>query len=124
MFKRNVAGQSTLEYVILAGFVVAALIAMAVYMKRGFQGRLRESTDQIGQQYSAGHTTSKYTTVTDVIQKETLVAKGGTTVDITKNEQKRSGFETVEGLSAETGSSGASSAAPGESLSAPSEPQT
>lgn len=101
MFKRNLRGQSTLEYVILAGFVVAALIAMGVYMKRGFQGRLRESTDQIGQQYSAQHTTSTYTTKTDVVQRETLDVSGVARTDITKNTQTRTGSEKVEGLSAE-----------------------
>ncbi|MDO8661643.1 MAG: hypothetical protein Q7K98_00260 [Candidatus Omnitrophota bacterium] len=100
MSKRNLRGQSTLEYVILAGFVVAALIAMGVYMKRGFQGRLRESTDQVGQQYSAEHTTSTYTTRTDVAQTETLNASGITTTNITKNTQSRTGSEKVEGLSA------------------------
>ena len=101
MFKRNLRGQSTLEYVILAGFVVAALIAMGVYMKRGFQGRLRESTDQIGQQYSAQHTTSNYTTNTEVAQSETLDTSGVTTTSITKNTQTRTGSEKVEGLSVE-----------------------
>lgn len=101
MFRRNLRGQSTLEYVILAGFVVAALIAMGVYMKRGFQGRLRESTDQIGQQYSAQHTTSTYTTKTDVVQTEKLES-GVTTTAISKNTQTRTGSEKVTKLSDET----------------------
>ena len=102
MFKRNLRGQSTLEYVILAGFVVAALIAIGVYMKRGIQGRLRESTDQIGQQYSVEHTTSEYTTNTDIDQKEVLSSGGVTTNTINKNTQTKTGSETVEALSAES----------------------
>jgi uncharacterized protein (UPF0333 family) len=101
MFKRNLRGQSTLEYVILAGFVVAALIAMGVYMKRGFQGKLRESTDQIGQQYSAEHTISSYTTNTNVAQTEDLKATGETTTTITQNTQTKTGNETVDTLSVE-----------------------
>ena len=105
MFKRNLRGQSTLEYVILAGFVVAALIAMGVYMKRGFQGRLRESTDQVGQQYSAENTTSSYTTNTNVAQTETLDNSGVTTTQISQNTQTKTGSETVAPLSTENTSS-------------------
>lgn len=94
MFMRNSRGQSTLEYVILAGFVVAALIAMGVYMKRGFQGRLRESTDQVGQQYSPGYTTSNYNTTTNVAQTESVNA-GVTQTTITQNQQQKTGSETV-----------------------------
>jgi Flp pilus assembly pilin Flp len=98
MFRRSLRGQSTLEYVILIGFVVAALIAMGVYMKRGVQGKLRESTDQIGEQYSAQNTTSEYTTVTDMAQSETVAAGGASTTTITKNQQIKTGSETVTAL--------------------------
>jgi uncharacterized protein (UPF0333 family) len=101
MFRRSSRGQSTLEYVILLGFVVAALIAMGVYMKRGFQGKLRESTDQIGEQYSAGNTTSEYTTTTDMAQNEVVNPGGVSTTTISKNQQVRTGSETVSALSAE-----------------------
>ena len=100
MFLRNKSGQSTLEYVILTGFVVAALIAMGVYMKRGFQGRLRESSDQVGQQYSAEQTTSNYTTTTNTEQIETLNA-GVTSTNISVNTQNRTGSENVGSLSEE-----------------------
>ena len=94
MFMRNSRGQSTLEYVILAGFVVAALIAMGVYMKRGFQGRFKESTDQVGQQYSPGYTTSNYTTKTDVTQTE-VVDSGVTNTNVSQNTQNKTGNENV-----------------------------
>lgn len=51
-------GQTTLEYAILIGVIVAALIAMQVYLKRGFQGKIRDSADNMGDQYSPGFTTS------------------------------------------------------------------
>lgn len=54
--------QSTLEYAIIVAVVVGALLAMQVYIKRGIQGRVRSSTDSIGEQYSAGHVTAKYIT--------------------------------------------------------------
>lgn len=93
-------GQSTLEYVILVGFVVAALIAMGVYMKRGMQGKLRESTDQVGEQYSPEHTTSNYTTDVNLEQKEEQTSGGANTTTIMVNTQTRTGSETVEALGA------------------------
>ena len=101
MFYARTKAQSTLEYVILMGFVIAALIAMGVYMKRGAQGRLRESVDQIGEQYEAGTTNSLYTVDTNLIQNETLVAGGHVTTDIKTNEQSKTGSETVIGLPVE-----------------------
>ncbi|MFA5385845.1 MAG: hypothetical protein WC364_14515 [Eubacteriales bacterium] len=98
MNKRRMRGQGTLEYVILTGFVVAALIAMGIYMKRGFQGRLRESTDQIGGQYSAEHTKSNFTTNVDIDQTETVTSGGVTHTQIDKNTQTKTGSETVAAL--------------------------
>ena len=97
MFCARTRGQSTLEYVILIGFVVAALIFMGVYMRRGVQGKLRESTDQIGEQYTYNNTTSNYTTTTNMHQTETMTAGGITTTNIDINEQNRSGGESIGG---------------------------
>lgn len=70
--KKN--GQSTLEYAVIIAVVVGGLLAMQIYMKRGVQGKLRESTDRIGEQYSAGNTVYKYTTeqVGDMETRETF----------------------------------------------------
>jgi Flp pilus assembly pilin Flp len=68
MLSTRTKGQTTLEVVILIGFVTAALIAMGVYMKRGIQGRLRESTDQVGEQYSAKYVNSDYDVDTNTVQ--------------------------------------------------------
>ena len=100
MFLRTQKAQSTLEYVILTGFVVAALIAMGAYMKRGMQGRLRESTDQVGKQFSAEHTTSDYTTTTNTVQTENT-AGGITNTNISENTMNRTGSEQVDALSTE-----------------------
>ena len=99
MFRRSSRGQSTLEYVILLGFVVAALIAMGIYMKRGFQGKLRESTDQVGEQYDPLKTASNFTTTTSMNQTEKVSAGGVSNTTVTSNTQNRSGSETVENLS-------------------------
>jgi Flp pilus assembly pilin Flp len=44
LFKRK--GQSTAEYAILIGIVVAVAIAMQTYVKRGIQGRLHDASDK------------------------------------------------------------------------------
>jgi Flp pilus assembly pilin Flp len=45
-------GQSVLEYAILMVIIIAALITLQTYIKRGISGRLKSATDDIGSQYS------------------------------------------------------------------------
>ncbi len=57
MFKRKLAkAQSTLEYVVLVCVIIAALLLLQTYLKRGVQGKLRTSTDDIGAQFDLGKT--------------------------------------------------------------------
>jgi len=51
--------QSILEYAILIAVVVAAILIMQTFMKRGVQGRLKDSSEKIGggTSYSASGTT-------------------------------------------------------------------
>lgn len=93
-------GQSTLEYAVLIVVIIAALIAMQVYLKRGIQGRMRESSDQIGEQFSPGFTTSNVTTNTYAQSQETSDAYS-TTTQIMNQWQQRSGSESIMGASNE-----------------------
>ena len=68
-------GQSTLEYAVLIVIIIAALLAMNQYIKRGLQGRLKSATDDIGDQFSVGNTNSLHTTHTVGQTKDTF-AKG------------------------------------------------
>ena len=52
MLRSNRKGQSTLEYTLIIAAVVAALVAMAGYVRKSVQGRVRASTDQIGEQFA------------------------------------------------------------------------
>ncbi len=76
--KKNKA-QSSLEYAVVIVCLVAALLAMQIYIKRGFEGRMRQSADSIGEQYSPKNTTGSSTvsytsnTITNV---ETLSEQG------------------------------------------------
>ena len=71
---RRDKGQSTLEYAIIITVVIAGLVAMQHFMRRGVEGKLRESTDRIGEQYVAGNTSTKITThqETELVTKETF----------------------------------------------------
>jgi hypothetical protein len=60
--KKN--GQSLMEYAILFSVVAAALIIMQFYIKRAYQGRIKQDSDEVGQQYSPGHTKSVISTTT------------------------------------------------------------
>jgi uncharacterized protein (UPF0333 family) len=50
-------GQSILEYSVLVACIVASLIALQIYFKRSFEGRLRLHADSFAQQYSPDHAT-------------------------------------------------------------------
>jgi len=53
------SGQAALEYIVLIGVVAAAIIAILVYIGRGFQGNIRNQAGQIGSgQYEPNMTVS------------------------------------------------------------------
>jgi hypothetical protein len=99
--------QSTLEYAVVTVCVVAALLAIQVYIKRGIQGRLRSNTDSIGEQYAPGNTTSNiivnfnsnadtWTFTDEWSHPPYFVGKVYTSVDTDANESSsRSGNEIV-----------------------------
>ncbi len=87
-------GQSTLEYAVLIVVIIAALIAMQVYLKRGIQGRMRESSDQIGEQFSPGYTISNRVTQTMSNTREIADAYS-TTKQILNQFQNVTGTENV-----------------------------
>lgn len=58
---KNKKGQSMLEYALLLGVVIAAILIMQVFVKRGFQGGLKDSADKMGEQFSGGNTTISQT---------------------------------------------------------------
>ena len=51
-------GQVIMEAGVLLCVIISALMIMQFYIKRSYQGRIKDEADQIGQQYSPGHTTS------------------------------------------------------------------
>lgn len=90
---RNKRAQSTLEYAVIIAVVIAALLAIQIYMKRGVEGKLRESTDSIGEQFDANNTTMNITR-----------GRNGTTVQLVKNKttSTRTSGETRTEFGSET----------------------
>ncbi len=97
--KFNARGQSTLEYAIIIMVVVGALLAMQIYMKRGLEGKLKDSSDNIGAQYSAGNVSSSHTTTTSTSSDEKTSDQGSfSNVDTSSN---ITGSENIERLDVE-----------------------
>jgi len=93
-------GQSTLEYAILVVVVIMALIGIQAYLKRGISGRMRESTDQIGEQFSPDFTTYNITTKSYARVNETQ-QDGVQTTTYQDQWTSRSGNETMGNFSEE-----------------------
>lgn len=101
--------QSTLEYAVLIACIVAALLAMQIYLKRSMQGNLRGAAERLGQQYSPRHTygtiiinrqahSNTEVTVDDSDDKKTVT---DTTTNVDYDQEKSSGSTTVEELAKE-----------------------
>lgn len=103
MFMRKLSrrGQSTLEYAILILIVIVALLAMQTYLKRGIQGRMRESSDNIGEAYSPSYTTSEFTRTSVSETRETIEPEGITKTEIVSREDDKTGSEEIPEYQAE-----------------------
>ncbi|MCK9431218.1 MAG: hypothetical protein M0R17_14715 [Candidatus Omnitrophica bacterium] len=110
MFKSNKKGQSTAEYAIIIGVVIAAVVAMQVYVKRGIQAKFKDASDakvavdggsdygvnsykQFEPQYS---TTSDMVSSKDITEKATVSAGGGVKREIVGEEvSSRTGTQEI-----------------------------
>jgi hypothetical protein len=93
MLRRN-NGQSIVEYAVLLGVVIAALLIMQMFIKRGYQGGLKESADKFGEQFSAGGTT--------IHQKRTMEGNQNITEEVATDNTINQ-FATAAGMPAATG---------------------
>lgn len=76
--------QATLEYVLVIGVVAAAIIAILIFVSRGFQGNLRVQADQMGEQYAPGGMNTDITQNSIVTLNDTITFNE-TTKDETSN---------------------------------------
>ena len=74
----NRRAQAILEYAVLVGVIVAALIAMQVYFRRGLQGKVRGIVDEIsgGTAYSPGASVGDLVTTKEINESSDSVTEG------------------------------------------------
>lgn len=89
--KRN--GQSTVEYAVLIVVVIAALLSIQVYIKRGISGRMKDSADQIGSQFEYLNTNAE--TVTTTLSNTTESYKTGVSKTSLRADEKTTTNTTV-----------------------------
>ena len=92
---RKKMAQITLEYAVLAVVVIGALLSIQAYLRRGIQGKIKSSTDDISsEQYDTERTTynSVRTTTSNVRDtsthigsRTTLLSPETTTSNMTSN---------------------------------------
>ena len=86
--------QSTLEYAVLIAVAVGCFIAIQSYIKRGLEGKMRESTDDIGDQFSTSDGYSEvYDYSSDYDADETIVPEGVITTTVNTQQQLRENYE-------------------------------
>lgn len=100
-------GQNTAEYAILIGVIVAAAIAMQIYIRRGMQARIKDSVDFTmtadddsgnglftQSQYEPYYSNTGFTTTQDSSQSEQLQIGGGVVKDSISQGTTRNGFQS------------------------------
>lgn len=95
MFLRHRRGQSTLEYALLIAAVVAGLVMMQIYLKRGVGGRIKSGADDIGEQFDPAAFSSQHNTVTSTARRETVANKVTRSQLTAPESTTRTGSETV-----------------------------
>jgi len=104
----NKKAQSTAEYVIVLGLIVAAVLAMQTYVKRGFQGRIKDAVDYVDQgnstttifktaQYEPGYVDSQFDNTSDpgTGQHNTLGESGVIEKSVSNEKTTRTGSQTT-----------------------------
>lgn len=56
--RSTIRGQSVLEYALLLGVAIVVLVMMQVFVKRAYQGRLKNEADSLGPQFSVNHSST------------------------------------------------------------------
>jgi len=104
---KNKKAQSTAEYVIVLGLIVAAVVAMQTYIKRGFQGRIKDAVDYVdnagqtnvvsfsGNQYEPYYLSSNFDSTQNVDTREVLSTGGAVNRYTDQEDRTRKGSQTI-----------------------------
>jgi len=93
MFNRK--GQSTLEYALIIAVVVAGLLLMQHYVKRGYSGRLKSASDEMGEQYDPATYTSNFNINQSSDVQQTVNKGESATNHLTPQVSTKTGTESV-----------------------------
>jgi len=93
MFNRK--GQSTLEYALIVAVVVAGLLVMQFYVKRGYSGRLKSASDEMGEQFDPNAYTANFTLNQTSNVQQTVNARETTTNHLTAQTSLKTGSEDI-----------------------------
>ncbi|MFC1657765.1 hypothetical protein ACFL1D_00050 [Candidatus Omnitrophota bacterium] len=94
MFNRK--GQSTLEYALIIAVVVAGLLLMQHYVRRGFAGRLKSASDDMGDQYDPTVYTGNFSITQSSEVEQSVHDRVGRTEHTAAQVSSRTGSESVE----------------------------
>jgi len=106
MFRLTKKGQSTAEYAIVIGLVIAAIVAMQVYVKRGIQGKVKDAVDYKDSsdsitgktaQYEPYYTQSSMSSTQTATDTENTATGGGVSRTASTS-ASRTGSQTVTGV--------------------------
>lgn len=97
MMLKNRRGQSAVEYATLISVVVAVVLVAQIYMKRGFTGKLKETTDSVGEQFTPYTATYNVTKGRTGSRVEITTAKGEITQKSVSEKQTRTGTDNPVG---------------------------
>ena len=91
----NKKGQSTLEYALVIAVIVAGLLVMQLYLKRGYSGRLKSSSDDIGEQFDPAAYRGNFTINKTSNIREAVTNRATTKNYLTDSVDSKTGNESV-----------------------------
>ena len=94
MLMRHEKGQSTVEYAIIIAVVISALLVMQFWMRRGVMGKLRDSTDSIGDQFNPFEAKADLTKNFNSTRTEALSTNGTVATSAIDENQSETGTKT------------------------------
>jgi hypothetical protein len=103
MLKLMRKGQSTAEYAIVIGLVIAAAVAMQVYVKRSLQAKIKDAADYKDeaavmlntQQYEPYYMESNLTSSRSASSAENTATGGGVTRTLSNDTSSRTGTQSI-----------------------------
>lgn len=93
MFKRK--GQSTVEYALIIAVVVAGLLLMQHYVRRGYAGRLKSASDEMGDQFDPSTYNANFVFHQESDTNQTVQDRVTTTSHLGDQISNKSGSENV-----------------------------